>query len=106
MDAGKYRFLLWQLIAAMDTGKYDHLRIDDVRLHARGETLSKFLQEQFGAVADFSIYSDQDWKSLNEEAASMENAIDARRKFGVNNRGVSLLMAWASQGVQNGTSAE
>jgi hypothetical protein len=100
MNAGKYRFLLWQLIAALDTGKYDGLSIEDVRLHARGGSIAKFLQQEFGTVADFSIFSDDDWRTLNEELASMENAIDASRKFGVENRGMSLLMAWTLEGVQ------
>lgn len=100
MNANSYRCLLWELIAALDTGKYDELSIEDVKLHARGGKISTFLQEQF-ADADFSLLKDEDWKSLNDEFASMENAIDSRRKFGVENRGLSLLMAWALQGVQN-----
>jgi len=100
MKATKYRILLWQFIAALDTGKFDGLGIDDVRLHARGGITSKFLREQFSEVADFSAFTDEDWKSLNDEMASMENAIGAARKFGVENRGLSLLMAWALHGVE------
>jgi hypothetical protein len=100
MKASSYRSLLWELIAASDTGKYDKLSIDDVRLHAREGTISQFLQEQF-TDADFSLLKDEDWKSLDTEVASMDNAIDASRKFGVKNRGLSLLMAWALQGVRN-----
>ncbi|HEX4105083.1 MAG TPA: hypothetical protein VHX92_02510 [Rhizomicrobium sp.] len=103
MDAGKYRSLLWELIAALDTGKFDHLSIEDVRLHARGGTISKFLKGTLGSVCDFSLLTPQDLSSLDEEFASMENAINARKKFGVENKGIALLMGWALQGVQDGT---
>ena len=101
MKASSYRYLLWNLIAASDTGKFDKLNIDDVRLHASGGTISKFIQETFGGDSDFSMLKVEDWKSLDEEILSMDNAIDSRRKFGVENRGLSLLMAWSLQGVQN-----
>ena len=100
MKASDYRFLLWQLIAAADTGSFDGLSIDDVRLQARGGSISTFLQETFAEVADFSIFKAEDWKEIDGTFQSMENAINARRKFGVENRGLALLMAWTLQGVQ------
>jgi hypothetical protein len=102
MKASDYRFLLWQLIAAADTGDFDGLSIDDVRLHARAGTISKFLQETFRKVADFSIFTDENWKEIDSDFENMDNAIDARRKFGVENRGITLLMAWTLEGVQRG----
>ncbi len=102
MKASDYRFLLWQLIAAADTGDFDKLSIEDVRLHARGGTTSKFLQETFRKVADFSIFKDEDWKAIDRDFGDMENAIDASRKFEVENRGLALLMAWTLEGVQRG----
>jgi hypothetical protein len=102
MKASDYRFLLWQLIAAADTGDFDKLSIDDVRLHARGGTISKFLQETFVKVADFSIFKAEDWAEIDRTFQDMDNAIDARRKFGVENLGLTLLMAWTLEGVQRG----
>jgi len=102
MKASDYRFLLWQLIAAADTGDFDRLSIDDVRLHVRGGKISKFLQETFAEVADFSIFKDEDWKEIDRTFEDIENAINARRKFGVENRGLCLLMAWALEGAQRG----
>ena len=100
MDYSKYRSLLWELIAALDTGNCDGLDIEDVRLHARGGMIATYMHETFDKIVDFSFLSDQDWQSLNEDFASMENAIDANRKFGVSNKGISLLMAWTLQGIQ------
>ena len=62
MKPSNYRFLLWQLLAALDTGEFDRLSAENVRHHARGGTISKFLQDTFGAVADFSIFTAENWK--------------------------------------------
>jgi hypothetical protein len=101
VKAYKYRFLLWQLIAALDTGKYDSLDIAEVRRHANAGTISAFLVDRFGADSDFSIFDPQDWVSISECMASIANAIDAQRKFGVSNKGISLLMAYALQALQS-----
>ena len=106
MTASDYRLLLWNLIAALDTGNYDRLSIDDVRLHARGGKISRFLQETFREVADFSIFTDEKWQVIDRDFEGMENAIDARREFGVENRGISLLMAWALEGAQRNKGTE
>ena len=100
MKAYKYRFLLWQLIAALDSGKYDSLDIDVVKRHANAGTISTFLVDRFGADSDFSIFEPQDWTIIGETWASIANAVDARRKFGVENKGISLLMAYALQSLQ------
>ena len=102
MKSSECPFLLWQLIAAADTGDFDKLSIEDVRLHARSGTISKFLQETFAKVADFSIFKDEDWRVIDRDFGDMENAIDSSRKFGVENRGLALLMAWTLEGVQRG----
>jgi hypothetical protein len=101
-----YRFLLWQLLAALDTGEFDRLSAENVRHHARGGTISKFLQDTFGAVADFSIFTAENWKDIDTEFASFENAVDARRKFAVKNRGLVLRVAWALQASQRNKDSE
>ena len=101
MTPHKYRFLLWEFVAALDTGKYDKLNIDDVRRHANAGTIPAFLVDRFGDDLDLSIYDPQDWTELSETWASIANAIDARRKFGVENKGIALLMAYTLQSLQS-----
>lgn len=98
MNQSKYRFLLWELIAAMDRGVM--VDIDDVKRHAEAETISAFLIDRITG-ADFSIFDSSDWNAVNERFSSMDNAIDASRKFGVERNGMCLLMAWALQGLQD-----
>ena len=82
------------------------LDIDVVKRHANAGTISTFLVDRFGADSDFSIFEPQDWTIIGETWASIANAVDARRKFGVENKGISLLMAYALQSLQMAESEE
>ena len=106
MKTYKYRFLLWQLIAALDTGKYDSLSIYEVKHHADAGTISAFLIDRFGGEADFSMFEPKDWTDINETWSSIANAVDASRKFGVENKGIALLMAYTLQSIQQQESEE
>lgn len=101
MEAGKYRLLLWQLIGALDTGNYDKLSIDDVTAHARAGASDSFLKKQFGANFDFSTMKPEDWLALNERWLNIENAVDVKRKFGVENKGIALLIAYTLECFQS-----
>jgi hypothetical protein len=109
MKAYKYRFLLWQLIAALDSGKCDSLSIADVYRHAYAGTSSAFLIDRFGPISecpmDLSIFDPPDWVALSEYWASLANAVDARRKFGVEKKGISLLMAYTLQSMRDAEEA-
>jgi len=100
MESHKYRFLLWQFIAALDTGKYDSLGIEAVKRHAEAGTIPAFLVDRFGSDLDLSVFTPQDWTTLSDTWASIHNAVDARRKFGVENMGISLLMAYTLESMQ------
>lgn len=100
MEPNKYRFLLWGFIGAMDTGKYDSLSVEEVHRHADVGNIQAFLLERFGSDLDLSLIEGQDWAFISETWASISNAIDERRKFGVENRGICLLMAYALESLQ------
>ncbi len=100
MRTSQFRFLLWQFIACSDSGKYDNISFSEVYRHANDETISSFLIDCFGKDLDVSIIDASDWATLNSEWGSMANAIDARRKFGVSKRGLSLLMAYTLESIQ------
>ena len=95
----KYRHLLWALIAALDSGDFDTLDIEEVELHAKGGSPSRWFQNKFGKY-DLSMIDPADWKHLDFEWYSIDNAIDASRKFGVENKGISLILAFVLQGLQ------
>ena len=43
----------------------------------------------------------EDWTALSELWFNLDNAVDARRKFGVENKGIALLMAYALESFQS-----
>ncbi|QGM46273.1 hypothetical protein [Methylocystis heyeri] len=92
--------MLWQLIAACDTGKYDTLTLEEVKQHANAGTIGSFMVATFGQDCDFSIFEPSDWTNIGETWARIANAIDPSRKFGVDRKGVCLLMAYALESLQ------
>ena len=100
MTGAKYRSLLWELIAASDTARHDFPTVDDVQLHARAGAISILLGNMFGATADFSFLSQNDWTDLNYEVAAMMNTDDAPWMFVARKNGIALLMALALQGIE------
>jgi hypothetical protein len=100
MESYKYRHLLWYLIGAMDTGKYDSTSFQEVYEHASDRTIKNFLESRFGRDLDLSIMDPADWNDLSELFWNLANAVDARRKFGVENKGMCLLMAYTLEGLQ------
>jgi hypothetical protein len=100
MRSNKYRHLLWYLISAADSGKYDSLSIEEVSHHAKAGTIPAFLIDRFCADLDLSLFESQDWQILGESWASIDNAVSFRRKFGVEKRGLCLLMAFTLESMQ------
>jgi hypothetical protein len=99
----KYRTLLRQFIAVADSGKYDSLGIEEVSRHVAAGTLFAFLVDRFGSDLDLSPIEPQDWSSLCEEWSGF--GIDIRREFGVEKKGICLLMAYALQSIQSAEAA-
>jgi hypothetical protein len=69
--------------------------------HARAGTIASFLVDRFGAEADFNMMEPEDWTAISELWFNLDNAVDARRKFGVENKGIALLMAYALESFQS-----
>ncbi|MCY6380233.1 hypothetical protein [Hoeflea prorocentri] len=100
MRPSQYRYMLWQLIAACDSGKYDTLSLDEVQQHADAGTIASFMVEKFGQDCDFSLIEPSDWLAISETWSSIANAVEPSRKFGVEKRGVCLLMAYVLESLQ------
>jgi hypothetical protein len=100
MPPFKYRFLLWQFIGAMDTGKYDSVTFEEVYRHAEAGTIRGFLNDRLGSDLELSMVEPQEWIVISETWADIANAVNARRKFGVGNKGLCLLMAYTLESLQ------
>jgi hypothetical protein len=99
MDATlRYTWLGFQVTALLDQGRA--LDIDDTRKHAVDETLFRWLKDQFGDDIQLGLYKDDDRAEVSERFASLANAVDSRRKFGVERNGLALLGAYCFEMVQ------
>ena len=100
MKPHKYHLLLWEFIGALDTGKYDSLPIEEVQQHAAAGTVQAFLVDRFGSDLDLSFIEPQEWTVISETWAGIADVVNSRRKFGVENRGICLLIAYTLESLQ------
>ncbi len=100
MKISTLTFIALYFNSAIDTGRYDDLSIDQVRQEIRAGTIFRFLTTKLGDDIDFSILDTKTETGLLFEWQDMEAAIPARKKFGVENRGLPLLVAYLLEGIQ------
>ncbi len=97
MKAYKLQSLIWEFNSLLDSGAYDDIAVDEVKRHARAETISGFLIDRFGEDIDLGAMQPQDWTGLNKEWERFAVEINEGRKMGIENRGLCLLLAYAWQ---------
>jgi len=85
---------------AIESKKYDHLTIEVIKEQIRKGTLFTFLEEELGNDIDLSLWKNEDKEKMNEEWDSFANAIDESRKLCVENNGLSLIMAYILESLQ------
>lgn len=93
-------FLAFYLNAAMDSGRYDDLAISEVKLTIENGTIFEFLRQRLGNDIDLSILKKEDEAELLAEWRDFLATVNARRKMGVEMRGLPLLIAYLLEGIQ------
>ena len=101
MKISTLTFISFYFNSAIDTGRYDDLSIEEVRREIQAGTIFRFLAKKLGTDIDLSILDDRTEAELLAEWQDMEIAIPARKKFGVENRGLPLLAAYLLEGIQS-----
>jgi hypothetical protein len=92
--------LAFQLNSALDSRRYANVTYKEVTHHIDLGTIFDFLATRLGEDIDLSLYDDAKRTELVAEWQSLLNAVDARRKFGVEKNGLCLLVAYCLQGIQ------
>ncbi|MGL4961466.1 MAG: hypothetical protein ACRC67_09550 [Inquilinus sp.] len=90
----------FSLNSLIDKGNHKNITPEKIHDKIRSGTIISFLNEEFGNYIDFSLLDDADKKELLEEWQGFSNAVDARRKFGVEHNGITLLLAYIIEGMQ------
>lgn len=102
--------LVLQLNSLLDSGKYDGITLDEVKRRIDDGTILQFLQTQAAGDASFndwlegSAYEGFEKFYLTQLQALLDGyGGSERRKWGVQNRGLCLLIAWTNEILQQGT---
>jgi hypothetical protein len=100
-------FLITQLNALLDTGRFDHIPRSDVHGHATARDTLEWLDSIAGGEIDLSLYGSDGPYSwfrpyFNDFLEGMANVSDDSRHWGVRNRGLCLLIAWTNALIQQG----
>ena len=111
MKINALTLLILQVNSLIDSGKYQNISISDVHGAIEGDGVLNFLKERVGSDIDLSIHLSSkaygDFAGFYEEQmASIYGgyAGQERRKWGVENSGLCLILAWTNEIIQQGES--
>ena len=86
--------LLYHLNHALDTGRYDSITLDEIEEQAEIKQVLPYLKSKLGRDLDISLFSEADLKEVSRCYKTAMHVIDPRRKMGVENRGLCLVIGW------------
>jgi hypothetical protein len=109
LTASAFTLLVLHLNSMLDTGKFDGITIEEVHRHIDDRSVLQWLQEIGQRSIDLSVHLDANVYGNFEEMYSnyLQNISGGyrgqeRRKWGVENRGLCLLIAWTNEALQEG----
>jgi hypothetical protein len=113
MEVSALTLLILHINSLIDSGKYNDITIDDIHNAIENKRLLRFIKDRVGKDIDFSIYLDSDVYGdfENYYETQMNNiyngyAGNERRKWGVKNLGLCLVLAWTNEIIQQGENLE
>ena len=100
-----------EINAAIDTGKYSHIKMSEIKEHLRDRSIFQFLERELKDDIDLSMLTSP--KSpypgfLDYYTRQMESMVNAysgneRRKWGIEKNGLCLLLTWTIEIVKDGS---
>jgi len=113
MNVTPLTLLIHEINHLIDSGKYTDITIDDVHEAIENKRLLRYLRERAGNDIDLSALLDSDvYGNFEEFYETRMNDIyggyagDERRKWGVENLGLCLALAWTNEIIQLGRDLE
>lgn len=97
MKIRKLTYLILEFNAALDRGDSDEISLDDVNEHIRARDVLPWLAR--AAEINLSEVDEKDADEYHERLEMLRGAHQGRelRKWGVENRGLCLLLAWTNE---------
>lgn len=99
MKLGFLTYFIGEMNAAIDTGKHQDISIEEVERHIENGDLIPYLKDRLKGDVDLSLYDAALSVELNEKLVDILAAYKGqeRRKWGVSNSGLCLLVAWTTE---------
>lgn len=105
--------LILHINSLIDSGKYNDITIFDVHTAIENKELLRFIKKRCGSDIDLSIHLEStvygDFESFYEQQINQiygGYAGDERRKWGIENLGLCLVLAWTNEIIQLGEGLE
>jgi predicted RNA-binding Zn-ribbon protein involved in translation (DUF1610 family) len=94
--------LILELNAALDRGRYAEVSLAEVAQHIHDMDLFPWLRERFAGTMDLGLLCEDTAQQINERLKDilLVHGSRVRRKWGIQNNGLCLLLAWVNELVQ------
>lgn len=105
--------LILQINSLIDSGKYNDITIDNIHGAIKKKKVLQFLKDRAAPDIDLSIYLDAD--TYGDFEPYYETKINEiyggyagreRKKWGIENSGLCLILAWTNEIIQQGEDLE
>ena len=113
MKVSALTLLILHINSLIDSGKYNDITIDDIHNAIENKRLLRFIKDKAGSNVDLSLHLDNDlWGNFEEYYEEKMNDIyggyagNERRKWGVQNLGLCVVLAWTNEIIQQGEDLE
>lgn len=106
--------LILNINSLIDSGKYDDITIEDIRRRIDDGTILRYLKQRAGNDIDLTLYLDhpaayqgfEDFYVNYLQATYDAYGGDERKRWGVEKKGLCLLLAWTNEIIQQGSGWE
>ena len=92
-----YTFISFQLNSLLDEGLF--LDYKEIARHLKTKTVFDLLKQKFGQQIDLSIDA-QELREISDLFFDLYEVVNEQRKFGVSKNGISLVLAYCIEGIQ------
>ena len=103
-------YLIFEYNHLLDSGKFDHLTLEDIRREILSGTILRYLAKEAAGNIDLSLILDSNYEMEFEreyirhlQSICGGYAGRERKKWGVESRGLCLLIAWTAEIIQTGS---
>lgn len=104
--------LILEINHVIDTGKYDNITPNEIVAHLKDKSIFTFLKQRIGDNIQLTWFTNSEplykgfmdyYLEKMEGFAIVYGTDEGRRKWGIVNRGLCLLLAWINELIQQGS---